>query len=93
MMVHIIGIIASAFTSVALLPQLIKMFREKKSHGISPLMLGSLLVGLSLWVVYGFMKDDLIIIIANIFALVVNICVLVADWFFRRKGRRESRAR
>jgi MtN3 and saliva related transmembrane protein len=84
MSVEVIGILASVFTSIALLPQLFKIFKEKKAHGISPLMLGSLLIGLSFWVAYGFMKKDMIIIIANIFALIVNILVVCAGLWYRR---------
>lgn len=83
-MTFIIGIVASVFTSIALLPQLIKIFREKKSNGISYLMLSSLLVGLSMWIVYGVRKDDLIIIIANVFALTVNVLVLIMSIKYRR---------
>ncbi len=78
------GILASVFTSIALLPQLIKIFREKRAHGVSPLMLASLLIGLSLWVVYGCMKSDMIIIIANIFALLINVLVVVASYWYKR---------
>lgn len=83
-MTFIIGVVASVFTSIALLPQLIKIFREKKSNGISYLMLSSLLIGLSMWIVYGVQKDDLIIIIANVFALTVNVLVLIMSIRYRR---------
>jgi MtN3 and saliva related transmembrane protein len=84
MSTELIGILASVFTSVAWLPQLIKIFREKKAHGISPFMLVSLLIGLSLWSLYGFLKADLIIIIANMFALLVNILVVLAGLWYKK---------
>lgn len=52
----IVGIGASAFTSTALLPQLIKILREKKANDISLAMLIVLFTGLALWVWYGFIK-------------------------------------
>ncbi|MBI2723142.1 MAG: SemiSWEET transporter [Bacteroidetes bacterium] len=72
-----IGIIASVFTGIALLPQLIKIIKEKKSTGVSFLMLSSMFVGISLWIWYGFMKDDYIIIISNAFSLIVNILIVL----------------
>lgn len=72
-----IGIIASVFTGIALLPQLIKIIKEKKSVGVSFLMLSSMFVGISLWIWYGFMKDDYIIIISNAFSLIVNILIVL----------------
>lgn len=72
----VIGITASVFTGAAMLPQLIKILKEKKSEGVSYGMLASLFVGLSLWIWYGFMKQDLIIIISNGFSLVVNLLIV-----------------
>ncbi|MBA3665736.1 MAG: SemiSWEET transporter [Bacteroidetes bacterium] len=81
----IIGILASIFTAVALLPQLIKIIREKKSEGISYLMLASLFLGLSLWIWYGCMKEDWIIIISNAFSLCVNISIVVLSFVYRER--------
>jgi MtN3 and saliva related transmembrane protein len=71
--VTITGIAASTFTSLTLLPQLVKIIRERNADGTSNLMLFVLFIGLSLWIVYGTMKKDLIIIIANAVALFINI--------------------
>jgi MtN3 and saliva related transmembrane protein len=71
----IIGIGASVLTSTSLIPQLIKILKEKKSKDISVVMLAVLFAGLALWVWYGFLKDDLIIIISNGFALLINLLI------------------
>jgi MtN3 and saliva related transmembrane protein len=68
-----IGIAASALTAASLIPQLIKIIREKKAQGISLAMLSVLLAGLSLWIVYGIRKEDWIIIISNSFAVLINL--------------------
>lgn len=82
----IIGILASIGTGTALLPQLIKIVKEKKTDDISLVMLAFLFTGLSLWVYYGFLKGDWIIIISNIFSLTVNICIVVLTLRYKRKG-------
>lgn len=60
-----------------MLPQVIKVIKEKKAENISLLMLIVLLTGIGLWVVYGFMKKDLPIIATNIFSLLVNATMIV----------------
>jgi MtN3 and saliva related transmembrane protein len=68
----LVGVGASAFTATSLLPQLIKLIREKKAEGVSIGMLVVLFTGVGLWIVYGFLKSDWIIITSNSFALVIN---------------------
>lgn len=79
----IIGVAASVFTSTALIPQLVKIIREKKTKDISLVMLIVLFTGLVLWIWYGFIKDDLIIIIASIFAAVINLVSGVLTVYFK----------
>jgi MtN3 and saliva related transmembrane protein len=74
-LITIIGIAASALTAISLLPQLIKLIKEKKAENVSMGMLLILLCGLGLWIYYGILKKDLIIIVANCFSLLVNIIV------------------
>jgi MtN3 and saliva related transmembrane protein len=81
----IIGIGASALTSTSLIPQLIKILKEKKSKDISIVMLAVLFAGLALWVWYGFVKDDLIIIISNAFALAVNLLIGILVIYYKPK--------
>ena len=61
------GIAAGIMTAVSMLPQLIKIIKEKKADDVSVLMLLVLIIGLGLWVVYGFLRDDWPLIITNSF--------------------------
>ena len=72
-----IGIAAGICTSVSLLPQLIKIIKEKKADDISYFMLAILITGLSGWVWYGIRKSDLPIILTNSFSVSVNILVII----------------
>jgi MtN3 and saliva related transmembrane protein len=78
---QIVGIIAGILTGVSMLPQLIKIIKEKKAHDVSIIMLSVLIAGLIMWVIYGFLRDDMPIIVTNCFSLLVNFSVL----FFRIK--------
>lgn len=69
----IIGLSGSIFTGVSLIPQLVKLLKEKKAENISLLMMVVLFAGLGLWIYYGILKEDLIIIISNSFSFVVNL--------------------
>jgi MtN3 and saliva related transmembrane protein len=71
-----VGIAAGVFTSASLLPQLIKLLKEKKAGDISIFFLVTLLIGLSLWVWYGIMKKDLPIIATNSFSIVTNLLMI-----------------
>ena len=82
---NILGLVAGGITSVAMLPQLIKVLKEKDVDDLSLLMILSLIVGLSLWVWYGFLKDELPIILSNAFAVLVNVCLLISYFIFRKK--------
>lgn len=74
---QIVGIAAGVLTAVSMLPQLIKIVKEKKAEDVSIIMLVVLISGLILWTVYGFMRDDMPIIITNCFSVLVNASLLV----------------
>lgn len=73
----VVGLLASIGTSVSLLPQLFKIIKEKKAEALSLGMLLVLFAGLSLWIWYGILQKDLILIIANAFSLLVNIILAI----------------
>ncbi len=81
----IIGIAAGVCTTVSALPQLIKALKTKQVEGLSPVMFSILLVGLSLWVAYGFLRNDLPIIITNGTSVLLNGVVLVLYFMYREK--------
>ncbi|ANE49507.1 SemiSWEET family sugar transporter [Flavisolibacter tropicus] len=67
-----VGIAAGLLTSISMLPQLIKIIKEKKAKDISILMLSILTTGNTLWAVYGFMRNDWPIIITNFISITIN---------------------
>lgn len=82
---NILGLVAGGITSVAMLPQLIKVLKNKDVEDLSVLMILFLVLGLSLWVWYGIIKEELPIILSNAFAVLVNICLLISYFRFRKK--------
>lgn len=82
---NILGLVAGGITSVAMLPQLFKILKEKNAEDLSLWMILVLISGLSLWVWYGILKDELPIILSNAFAVLVNICLLICYFIYRKK--------
>jgi MtN3 and saliva related transmembrane protein len=82
---EIVGIVAGICTAISLLPQLIKMIKNKKADDISLFYLIILLCGLSLWVWYGFLRDDMPIIVTNSFSLLLNITVIILGIKYKKK--------
>ena len=72
-----VGIGAGLLTAFSMLPQLIKVIKEKKAEEISITMVIILIAGLSLWVAYGVLKEDWPLIITNSFSVLVNILLLI----------------
>lgn len=62
-----------------------KNYTRKKESDISYWMLAILITGLALWVWYGFMEEDYIIIVSNSVSLLINISVLVLNIYYGRK--------
>lgn len=76
MQTQIVGIVASVLSAVSMLPQLIKLIKEKDAENVSIAMILVLLAGLGLWAYYGFLIKDPIIIISNSFSVCINLALL-----------------
>jgi MtN3 and saliva related transmembrane protein len=74
---QIVGIVAGLFTASSLIPQVVKTLKEKKAEDVSMLTLIVLLTGVSLWIVYGIMRDDIPIIATNAISFMVNVTMIV----------------
>jgi MtN3 and saliva related transmembrane protein len=87
MSTELIGIAAGVCTAISLLPQLIKIIREKEARDISLFYLVILLAGLSLWIWYGILRDDLPIIATNVISMVLNVAIIVMGIKYKRKDK------
>jgi MtN3 and saliva related transmembrane protein len=75
-MIFWLGVIASALTSLSYLPQVMKAWPRNSTEDLSWKMLTALSLGLLLWIVYGFMKGDGIIVAANGLGAALSLTVL-----------------
>lgn len=83
---QIIGIAAAIITGLSMLPQLVKIIREKKAANVSIGMSVLLIAGLILWIWYGIHKKDIPIIATNSFSILTNLLLI----YFARKYRNKA---
>jgi MtN3 and saliva related transmembrane protein len=74
-----IGMIAGMLTTIAFLPQTIKIWRSKSAKDVSLAMFVCFCVGVVLWVIYGFMLGAFLVILTN----VVTLCIAATIWYSR----------
>ncbi|KKK55010.1 hypothetical protein LCGC14_3078860 [marine sediment metagenome] len=79
-LIIIIGLLAVIVTGIRLLPQIIKSFRTKKVRDISLLWEIIGVAGAVLWVFYGYLRQDLILIIGAA-VLVISYGILIFQKF------------
>jgi MtN3 and saliva related transmembrane protein len=69
---QVLGLVAAAITTLANIPQTIKIIKTKSTKSISAFTYTMLTTGMAIWVVYGVLKNDLPIIIGN--AIATALC-------------------
>jgi MtN3 and saliva related transmembrane protein len=79
----LIGSLAAFCTTVSYLPQVYKCWVTGRADDLSLRMFLILAVGIALWVVYGLLREDPVIIAANS----VSLCFLAIILYFKLKPR------
>jgi len=72
----LLGLLAGAITSSGFIPQLVRGFRTKKLEDVSSYMPMVLASGMTLWLLYGIMLNDISIMIANSIGISCNLLLL-----------------
>ncbi|MBX2932744.1 MAG: SemiSWEET transporter [Ferruginibacter sp.] len=79
--IQILGLVAGTITSITFLPQVIKIWKTKSSKDLSMSMLALLIIGVSMWLLYGILVLDAAIIYTNSMVLTMSLVML----FFKIK--------
>jgi MtN3 and saliva related transmembrane protein len=85
--VTLIGLVAALCTTVSYIPQLKKIWVTGETEDISLKMFLILAAGIALWVVYGVLQRDAVIILAYSVSLVLLMAIL---FFKLRENVRKS---
>jgi MtN3 and saliva related transmembrane protein len=80
-----LGLLAGLFTTFALVPQIMRVYKLKSAREISVLYNTSMLLGIILWLVYGIMLGLVPIIIWNIIGAVLTGLLLLTKVKYGRK--------
>src|SRR3954449_9882856 len=70
-MITAVGGMAAFCTTISYLPQLKKCWQTGHAGDLSMTMFTVLAAGVALWIAYGFLKSDLVIVFANTVSLVL----------------------
>jgi MtN3 and saliva related transmembrane protein len=73
----IIGSVAGILVLSSFIPQLMKAYKTKKMFDVSIHLLILIASGMFLWVIYGFIRSDLVIIGTNATGCALNITLLI----------------
>ncbi len=71
-----LGIVAGIFTTFAVVPQIIRVYKLKSAREISLIFTTSMLLGVAFWLVYGIMLGLVPLIIWNSIGIALNSCLL-----------------
>ena len=75
---------ASIFALSSTVPQIVKGLNTKKMDDLSVWLILSLIVGLSLWVIYGIARGDVVIVGGNIVGVSLNLVLLFLKFRYSR---------
>ena len=75
-MIDIIGSVAAFLTTIAFVPQVVKIWRSRSAADISLPMYVVFTLGVTLWLAYGVLLGALPIIIANCVTLLLSVSVV-----------------
>ena len=84
-----LGLFAGALTTIAFVPQVLRILRTRSAHDISWLLFGILAVGSVLWLWYGVRVNSMPLMITNVVTLTLQLLIFGLKWRYGR-GTREG---
>lgn len=79
---ELIGYFAGTLTTIAFLPQVIKVYKTKSAKDISLMMMILFIIGVMSWVVYGFMSHGMPVLIANIVTFILTLWIIIMKLYY-----------
>ena len=80
MLATLIGFSAATLTMFSFVPQIVKSLRTKSVKDVSEITLFQFSAGVCLWIVYGVLRQDPVIIVANIVSI-ITLAILIFLYF------------
>ena len=80
-----IGFISATFTTIAFIPQVLRVWKTKSARDVSLGMYALFNIGVALWLCYGLLIESWPIIVANCITLLLAGAVMVMKLIFDRR--------
>lgn len=87
----ILGLIAGSLTTIAFVPQLIKVWKSKSAQDISYVMFIMFIAGIVLWEVYGWGIHSMPVILFNVITFVLGLAILILKFIFDREANSSAK--
>lgn len=84
-MADLIGLLAGVLTTIAFVPQLLKIYATKSGKDVSARMFVMFSAGVALWLVYGIMIRSLPVIVANAITLGLALAIMALKVRYARR--------
>jgi MtN3 and saliva related transmembrane protein len=75
-MIQLLGLFAGGCTTIPFLPQVIKTWKSRSAKDLSLSMFSIFCLGVTLWLIYGIMVQDIPVIAANMLTLMLASTLL-----------------
>jgi MtN3 and saliva related transmembrane protein len=84
---YTLGAVGGVFVTIALLPQLIKLYQTRSAHDLSSLTYLFYATGSFLWFFYGLLHNDWLISVFKALAFALSVTILIGIWVFSGKKK------
>ena len=85
-LVEVVGLVGATFTTLAFVPQVVKIWKNRSSNGVSLSMYVCMLVGIIIWLAYGILINSIAVIAANILSGILQVVII----FLTLKNRKNN---
>ncbi len=82
--VELLGYGACAVTALTFLPQVVKTWKEKSAKNVSLMMFIIAFVNEIMWIAYGVLRDDMVIIVTNV--IMITMCSVMISLKLKYKN-------
>jgi MtN3 and saliva related transmembrane protein len=84
---YALGAAGGVFVTIALLPQLIKLYQTRSSRDLSSLTYLFYSIGVLLWFFYGLWRNDWLLSLFKAMGFVLSVTILIGIWVFSNKKK------
>ena len=84
--IEIIGLIAATFTTVAFIPQVLKIWKNRDASGVSVSMYVIMLIGICIWLFFGILIGSIAVVTANIISGILQLFIIIFAFTHRKNS-------